>query len=75
MIASQTHNPRMLPRIIPLPVAAAIRAGRRMVQHLSVSLLHLLEGVRGIERRDRDISTVDLSSSSSSVFQSSAWVY
>jgi hypothetical protein len=66
MVASQTHNPRMLPRIL-LPLhstAAAVTAGRRMVQHLSVSLLHLLEGVRGVERRDRDISAVDLASSS-----------
>lgn len=53
VISPQTDDPGMFPPILSVVC-------RRMVQDLSVSLFHLLEGVRSVEGCYRDISAVDL---------------
>ena len=51
MVAAETNDARVLP---------VVQRGRRgVVQDLAVALLHLLEGMRGIEGRDGNITTVD----------------
>lgn len=50
MITTQANDPRVRP-------SAQCIGG--MVEDLTVSLLHLLEGVSGIERCDGDIAAVD----------------
>ena len=51
MVATQTDDPWVRPFVR--------RGARRVVQHLAVSLLHLLEGMRCVEGCDWDIATVD----------------
>ncbi len=51
MVATQTDDPWVRPFVR--------RGARRVVQHLAVSLLHLLEGMRCVEGCDWDIAAVD----------------